>query len=399
MKKLVSLLAAASVFTAMTASAQDNAYLYNKFISTSLIPQKGLCDIQKSYSGHEDEDINEYFSGLISAFTVDMNGDSSDELITVEDNTVNVYSAGSGGVESCGAIEQKLITDMGESYANVFACAPYVGMEVYSDTGASKKYLLHVFGMNTGTTKLTTAAKIEKTLSDEGVSEFASGVIGSEAISYSHVQRDDFESTVNNNGYADINAAAVDILTKLGFKSPDFVTGACRLNLLSSDSGGNYRISQAADELPMQTYVRATNIRLGGIPLVIFEDSSRLDELKIKPDIITVKIDGQAIIFSDADPVIINDRTLVPMRKIFETLGCTVDWDGDIGLVTAKGAKEITLTIGSNKMTVDNETKLIDVPAQLIGDRTFVPARAISEALGCTVDWDNDNRTVIITSN
>ena len=79
MKKIVSLLAAALVFTGISASAQDNTHIYGEFVSKTLIPQKGICDVQKSYSGHENEDINDYFSGLISAFTVDIDSDGSDE--------------------------------------------------------------------------------------------------------------------------------------------------------------------------------------------------------------------------------------------------------------------------------------------------------------------------------
>lgn len=48
-------------------------------------------------------------------------------------------------------------------------------------------------------------------------------------------------------------------------------------------------------------------------------------------------------------------------------------------------------------MNVNSDVVELDVPAQIIDDRTLVPARAISEALGCNVEWDGNTRTVYIT--
>lgn len=393
MKKIASLLAAAMVFTGISASAQDNTHIYGEFLSKTLIPQKGLCDVQKSYSGHESEDISNYFSGLVSAFTLDLDGDGSDELITVESNLITVYGVDGVNVTPRGDFEQKLITDAGESYANVFALPPYVGYESFSDNGASKTYTLHVFTLDDDKTTKT-AAKIEKTISDDGVSEFASGVIGGEVISYSHVINGTLESTVNKNDYADINAAAIDILTKLGFSNPEFVMAPNRLNLLSREDDGNYRTNKYIPDLLPETYVRATNIRLGGVPVVRFEDYSDLQGLSAA---ITVVIDDNTVVFPDALPVIVNDRTLVPMRQIFEDLGCEVDWNETERKVTAtRGEDSISLVIGGSSITVNGKTKEIDVPAQIIKDRTFVPIRAISEAFGYNVGWDGEGRVVVI---
>lgn len=393
MKKIASLLAAAMVFTGISASAQDNTHIYGEFLSKTLIPQKGLCDVQKSYSGHESEDISNYFSGLVSAFTLDLDGDGSDELITVESNLITVYGVDGVNVTPRGDFEQKLITDAGESYANVFALPPYVGYEAFSDNGASKTYILHVFTLDDDKTPKT-AAKIEKTISDDGVSEFASGVIGGEVISYSHVINGTLESTVNKNDYADINAAAIDILTKLGFSNPEFVTAPNRLNLLSREDDGNYKTNKYIPDLLPETYVRATNIRLGGVPVVRFEDYSDLQGLSAA---ITVVIDDNTVVFPDALPVIVNDRTLVPMRQIFEDLGCEVDWNETERKVTAtRGEDSISLVIGGSIITVNGKTKEIDVPAQIIKDRTFVPIRAISEAFGYNVGWDGEGRVVVI---
>ncbi len=117
--------------------------------------------------------------------------------------------------------------------------------------------------------------------------------------------------------------------------------------------------------------------------------------LTIYPEI-AVRVDGNKVYF-DQLPAIVNDRTLVPLRAIFEALGATVSWDGATRTVTGvKGDIKVNLTIDSDQLYVNGTPKTIDVPAMIINDRTMVPARAISEALGCFVDWDAAIRTVKI---
>lgn len=101
----------------------------------------------------------------------------------------------------------------------------------------------------------------------------------------------------------------------------------------------------------------------------------------------------------DVPAQLINDRTLVPMRAIFEALDAVVTWDD--ATQTAIGEKDgvvIKITIDSNIMYVGEEAVEIDVPAQLVNDRTLVPVRAISEAFGSQVTWDEASETVIIKS-
>ena len=113
---------------------------------------------------------------------------------------------------------------------------------------------------------------------------------------------------------------------------------------------------------------------------------------------ITVKIDGQQIAF-DVPPQLINDRTMVPLRAIFEALGATVDWNGDTQTVmSTKGSTTISLTINNPTMYVNGTAVTLDSPACLIGSRTLVPVRAISEAFGTTVDWDGNTSTVLIST-
>ena len=124
---------------------------------------------------------------------------------------------------------------------------------------------------------------------------------------------------------------------------------------------------------------------------------------------ITVDLDGKQIEF-DVNPQIIDGRTVVPLRKIFEEIGALVKWDNDTQTVSArKNSKTITLTIGSSDLSIDKgdtddagnpilETVTLDVPAQIVSGRTLVPVRAISESFGLDVDWDGENQKVIILS-
>lgn len=112
---------------------------------------------------------------------------------------------------------------------------------------------------------------------------------------------------------------------------------------------------------------------------------------------ISVTLNGELMTFSQ-DPVIIGDRTLVPMRAIFEALGADVSWEPETRTVTAvRGSTTVVLQIDSNKMTVNNETVILDVAATLYNGFTMVPARAVAEALECLVNWNPTTRTVIIT--
>lgn len=126
-------------------------------------------------------------------------------------------------------------------------------------------------------------------------------------------------------------------------------------------------------------------------------------------DNISVELDGTPIEF-DVNPQIIDGRTMVPLRKIFEEIGALVKWDDDTQTVAArKSSKTVTLSIGSSELNIDkgdtdsegnpvSETVTLDVPAQIVSGRTLVPARAISESFGLNVDWDEDSKKVIITS-
>ena len=113
---------------------------------------------------------------------------------------------------------------------------------------------------------------------------------------------------------------------------------------------------------------------------------------------ISVVLDGEKLAFDQA-PVMINDRTMVPLRAIFEALGASVDWDENTRTVTStKDGTTVKLTIGENKFYRDGAAVPLDVPGTIVNERTLVPVRAISEAYNCWVGWDGRTQTVKISS-
>ncbi|HEX2946686.1 MAG TPA: stalk domain-containing protein [Clostridia bacterium] len=97
-------------------------------------------------------------------------------------------------------------------------------------------------------------------------------------------------------------------------------------------------------------------------------------------------------------PVISGGSTLVPLRAIFEAFGASVDWDNKNKKVTGiKGNTKIELQIGNKTAYVDGKPVNLDVPGTIVNGSTMVPARFISESFGAEITWTGSTRTVSIT--
>jgi hypothetical protein len=111
---------------------------------------------------------------------------------------------------------------------------------------------------------------------------------------------------------------------------------------------------------------------------------------------ISVTINGTPVVF-DQYPVITGGRTMVPMRAIFEALETEVKWEVGKEMVTAtKDDTTIVVKVGSNLATVNGREIPLEVPALMLNNRTLVPVRFISESLGAEVDWIIKTQTVSI---
>ncbi|MCD7853997.1 MAG: copper amine oxidase N-terminal domain-containing protein [Clostridiales bacterium] len=113
---------------------------------------------------------------------------------------------------------------------------------------------------------------------------------------------------------------------------------------------------------------------------------------------VTLVIDGQEV-ESDQPAVIVDGRTMVPVRVIADALGIWIDYiENTKTVLFEKNNTDIMLTIGNNFAVVDDEEVEIDSPAVIINGRTMVPVRFISEIFSAEVGWNADTKTVTITN-
>ena len=102
------------------------------------------------------------------------------------------------------------------------------------------------------------------------------------------------------------------------------------------------------------------------------------------------------ITLMDVAPCIRNGRTMVPLRAISEAFGAAVNWSPSGDITIAYRGKIVHLQVGSPNMYSNGVRKVLDVPAMLENDRTFVPLRAITEAFGFDVEWIESTQQVIM---
>lgn len=101
----------------------------------------------------------------------------------------------------------------------------------------------------------------------------------------------------------------------------------------------------------------------------------------------------------DVEPTVIDGRTLVPIRAIFEKLGATVEWDQSTMTATAtRGSDIVEITLNSPTAYINGVPQALDVPATAIEGRTLVPVRFVSEALNAKVYWVQDTQTVRVAT-
>ena len=106
---------------------------------------------------------------------------------------------------------------------------------------------------------------------------------------------------------------------------------------------------------------------------------------------------GDRPLQTDVEPVIIQGRTMVPLRGIFEALEIEVEYNAKTRTITGtKGETRIQLAVDSTETTVNGKKVDLDVPATVIEGRTMVPVRFVAESTGQKVDWDPVQRRVTI---
>jgi hypothetical protein len=119
-------------------------------------------------------------------------------------------------------------------------------------------------------------------------------------------------------------------------------------------------------------------------------------------DSLSLSIDGNEVTFDDSTgyPFIdAQNRTMMPLRVCLNSIGCTVQWDQyNQTVIARKGPTEVVIPVGKSEISVNQQIVSIDTTAVLKNGRTYLPLRAVFEAFKYRVDWNNDTKAVIATS-
>jgi hypothetical protein len=135
-------------------------------------------------------------------------------------------------------------------------------------------------------------------------------------------------------------------------------------------------------------FVLSTSL-VGSIAINYVEDLVRLN-IGLDTYTITDTADNVDDITMDVLPIIQENRTLLPVRFMAYALGASVNWNEE--------TSEVTLGLNGTNLTfaIGETVAGMDIPAQIINDRTMVPLRFISEFFGANVEWDENIRTIEI---
>lgn len=128
--------------------------------------------------------------------------------------------------------------------------------------------------------------------------------------------------------------------------------------------------------------------------LVVIQFTKASIPSKAKDNAVNVFLNNSKIEFSNymGKPTIVNNRTLIPVRIVSEKMGFEVGWnEATKEVAIKKDSKSINLKIDSSTAVVNGKNIELDVPAQLIGSRTYVPLRFISENMGAKVEWKGNH--------
>ena len=111
---------------------------------------------------------------------------------------------------------------------------------------------------------------------------------------------------------------------------------------------------------------------------------------------ISLTVNGKSV-ETQVPPTIIDGRTMVPVRDIFEACGAKVNWDANTKTITGeKGNTTVVMQIDSNMLFINEDVTEMDATPVIIDGRTLAPARYVAESFGGIVDWDAENKVVMI---
>ncbi len=206
----------------------------------------------------------------------------------------------------------------------------------------------------------------------------------------------------------------IDIPLELDYKS-DLSTASNQLTITGKTTVGT-TLSINSKLVPVDSegkFIKTIdlNSRVTDIEFMMVDEFNRFLMIKRRVEISTITelgfhngensawTNGACQTF-DASPYITNGRTLVPIRFITVQLDFDISWNSEDRRVDiSKNGTSIQMWIGNVNAKLNGNDYRLDAPPEITSDRTFVPLRFVSEALGCDVSWDNKTRTALVTYN
>ncbi|MBQ7574675.1 MAG: S8 family serine peptidase [Clostridia bacterium] len=120
--------------------------------------------------------------------------------------------------------------------------------------------------------------------------------------------------------------------------------------------------------------------------------------LTIDSSIMTLDGEDLKIDNEGSAPVIENDTTLLPIRGVAEAIGCEVEYESKTQSISLSNSEtEVNLQIGSDEIEINGQVSQMPIAAKVENDRTLIPLRATTEALGCDVSWEQDTQSITLT--
>ena len=134
--------------------------------------------------------------------------------------------------------------------------------------------------------------------------------------------------------------------------------------------------------------------------ICILAGLAKFSHVNVNAADITVIVDGQQVNFTDVVPIINNDRTMVPLRGVFEAMGYTIEWNSHDSIASISNSSNIiTVRIGEPYIIVNGQIVVGDVSPLIYNDRLMLPLRLVAESTGADVYWHEATGSVSIITN
>lgn len=223
-------------------------------------------------------------------------------------------------------------------------------------------------------------------------------IIGVRMVTQGNIPNKDFIRIKKGDKITPIYEVKSNTISKLSYGNTFSVGSNFKLGWQKLPQGEYTYQFYIRDVLGKETYSNYVVVPYGKVDDIVIGNSNNDYELTIELTIAdpNVKLNSETIKL-DVPAQIIDGRSMMPIRFVAESLGATVNWNSISKTVIIDSKQDkIYIPIGSSVAFLNGEAIELDVPAQIVDNRTLMPVRFVAESLGGTVDWNSETRTVLI---